>query len=161
MQLCDLSLPDDYPPLVSRRARVGPVIVVHLCREATGLEARGLSRLRFNATSPSQTTSTGADVLTGAGDRRAYLHVPPTYRASAPAPLVIAFHGAGGRGTDWMGPYATRTGNAGMILLAPDSLGLTWDAVGGDFGEEAGAERWGHAVILRKPERSDRAMRSS
>jgi len=106
------------------------------CHDTTGVQTQDFTRLRFSAKQPTQNGPTGGDVLTGAGNRRASLRVPPTYRSSAPAPLVIAFHGAGGRGTDWMGPYATRTDNAGMILLAPDSLGGTWDAIGGDFGAD-------------------------
>ena len=108
------------------------------CRDATGVEVQqDATRLRFNARAPSHSGQTGADVLTDANNRRAYLRVPPTYRSSAAAPLVIAFHGAGGRGTDWMGPYATRTDDAGMILLAPDSLGQTWDVIGGGaFGSD-------------------------
>ena len=107
------------------------------CRDATGVDPQDATRLRFNARAPSHSGPTGADVLTDANSRRAYLRVPPTYRSNAPAPLVIAFHGAGGRGTDWMGPYATRTDSAGMILLAPDSLGQTWDVIGGGvFGSD-------------------------
>lgn len=114
----------------------GSSVFYAACSDATGVQTQDLTRLRLAAKQPTQNGPTGADVLIGAGNRRAALRVPPTYRSSAPAPLVIAFHGAGGRGTDWMGPYATRTDNAGMILLAPDSLGSTWDAIGGDFGPD-------------------------
>ncbi|MEP6491915.1 MAG: phospholipase [bacterium] len=118
----------------------GSSVLYAACESSTAVEPQTPDqspfRLRFNARSPTHSGPTGSDVLLGDANRRAYLRVPPTYRPNAPAPLLIAFHGAGGRGTDWMGTYAARADAAGMILLAPDSVGQTWDAVTADFGPD-------------------------
>jgi phospholipase/carboxylesterase len=68
-------------------------------------------------------------------DRDGYLYVPTTYSADEPMPLFVAMHGAGGRGRDWES-YPTRAEAHGMIVLAPDSRGRTWDIVGGSFGPD-------------------------
>jgi phospholipase/carboxylesterase len=53
-------------------------------------------------------------------DRDGAVYVPPSYRQDSPAPLVLTLHGAG------------------LILLAPDSRGTTWDMVKtGAFGPDA------------------------
>jgi phospholipase/carboxylesterase len=94
------------------------------------------ARLRLTARKPSRGTVLGTDVLYDADLRRAYLRVPPNYSPDTPAPLVIAFHGAGGRGDEMIAGFGARTDAIGAILLAPNSLFETWDAVSGDFGPD-------------------------
>lgn len=63
-----------------------------------------------------------------------WLHVPKNLRE--PAPLLLALHGAGGRGArvmEYMRGYADRVG---AILIAPDSIGGTWDVIRGDLGPD-------------------------
>lgn len=53
-----------------------------------------------------------------------------------PLPLVLALHGAGGNASesiDLLGPYAE---SYGFFLLAVDSYGVTWDAIGGAYGRD-------------------------
>jgi predicted esterase len=90
------------------------------------------TRLRLAVHPPIRGTPLGTDVLTDANFRRAYIQVPPLYTPSNPAPLAIAFHGFGGRGTDFIGAYSDLTDASGIVLLAPHSGGQTWDAVAGD-----------------------------
>jgi predicted esterase len=87
------------------------------------------ARLRLSVHPPTRGTPLGTDVLTDASFRRAYIQVPPSYTSSTPAPLVIAFHGGGGRGDDYIGAYSDLTDAAGMVMLAPNSSGETWDGV--------------------------------
>ncbi len=88
----------------------------------------------MRARRPTRSTSPGVTVIE-TGGRRAYLHVPPTYRVDEALPLVVAFHGGGGRGSDWV-QYPARTDAARMIFLAPESARSTWDALITDFGED-------------------------
>lgn len=60
--------------------------------------------------------------------RGGVLHVPPSAEDRA-VPLVVLFHGAGGNGTgilEWLQSLCDTTRAA---VLAPDSIGRTWDAV--------------------------------
>jgi predicted esterase len=92
------------------------------------------ARLRLNPRKPTQKAFVGSAAIWYDTDRLSYLRVPPTYHPSEALPLVIAFHGGGGRGTFWMGDYGDRTDAARMILLAPESATLSWDGVEGRFG---------------------------
>jgi phospholipase/carboxylesterase len=68
--------------------------------------------------------------------RAVVLYVPVGYRADRPAPLMVMLHGAGGnprRGLSWVMPLAD---SAGVILLAPQSVGMTWDVVRGRYGPD-------------------------
>lgn len=70
------------------------------------------------------------------GSRDGYLYVPESYTEGEPMPLFVAMHGAGGRGRDWQS-YPARAEAHGMIILAPDSRGRTWDVVtSGLFGPD-------------------------
>ena len=69
------------------------------------------------------------------GGRDGYLYVPESYTDDEPMPLFVAMHGAGGKGRDWAS-YPARAEAHGMIVLAPDSRGRTWDVVSGLFGPD-------------------------
>jgi predicted esterase len=75
-------------------------------------------------------TPIGDDVLYGEGLRRAYIRVPPSYSPSHAAPLVILFHGGGGRGDVMLAAFASRLDAMGAVGLAPDSVLETWDMFG-------------------------------
>jgi phospholipase/carboxylesterase len=90
------------------------------------------TRLQIRARQPSKSVSVGTTIITS-GQRRAILHVPPTYRPGEALPLVIAFHGGGGDASNWV-EYPKRTDAARMIFLAPESQGSTWDVLIRGFG---------------------------
>jgi phospholipase/carboxylesterase len=116
-----------------------PLAVAAACGDPTAPvdpNAGEPARLRLTVRKPTRGTVLGTDVLYDANFRRAYLRVPPNYSPQSPTPLVIAFHGAGGRGDEMIAAFGARTDAIGAILLAPNSLVETWDAVSGDFGPD-------------------------
>jgi phospholipase/carboxylesterase len=92
-------------------------------------------RLSARPGTPSATPTLGLSDL-GLGDARdGILYVPQTYSVDTPAPLFVALHGAGGAGENWAS-YPDRAEARGMVFLAPDSRGDTWDAIRGRFGPD-------------------------
>jgi poly(3-hydroxybutyrate) depolymerase len=70
-------------------------------------------------------------------DRDGVVYVPPSYRHESPAPLVLTLHGATGSGRRGLRRLQPLADAAGLILLAPDSRGTTWDvAMTGGFGPD-------------------------
>jgi predicted esterase len=110
-----------------------PLSVAIAC-SPTEPEFGGPARLRLKSRKPSRGTLTGTDVLYGESLRRAYIRVPLNYNPGVPAPLIIEFHGAAGRGDTMAASFGSRTDALGAIVLAPDSAGPTWDILtGNDF----------------------------
>jgi phospholipase/carboxylesterase len=84
---------------------------------------------------PSESPTLGLSSLGLSSRRDGVLYVPQSYSPDTQMPLYIALHGAGGEGASWVNYYA-RAETRGMILLAPDSRGVTWDLVLGGFGPD-------------------------
>jgi predicted esterase len=66
--------------------------------------------------------------------RDGVLVVPP-----APAhgtPLLVALHGAGGTGRQITSLLAAEAGRRGLLVLAPDARGPTWDVLRGGYGPD-------------------------
>jgi len=95
----------------------------------------GSPRLTSRPGSPTVTPTTGLSQLGLASPRDGLLYVPESYSPDVPTALFIALHGAGGSGESWAS-YPERAEARGMILLAPDSRGSTWDLVRGRFGPD-------------------------
>jgi phospholipase/carboxylesterase len=64
------------------------------------------------------------------------LYVPLAYRAEQPAPLMLMLHGAGGNAQHGMALIQPLAEAAGLILLAPDSRGRTWDILLAGYGPD-------------------------
>jgi phospholipase/carboxylesterase len=89
--------------------------------------ARG--RLGFRTRSTTGTTGGRHEAL-GIGDGRdGVLYVPDT--AEARAPLAVYLHGATGSGEAHLRPVLGAADRYGVILVAPDSRGGTWDLIDG------------------------------
>jgi phospholipase/carboxylesterase len=74
----------------------------------------------------------GLDVDSG---RDGLLIVPAGYRPDSPAALAVMLHGAGGSARRVTSLFAAA--NAfGVIVLAPESRGATWDAIRGGYGPD-------------------------
>ena len=98
-------------------------------------QARGDGHLSATVKPPSSSIKPGEHALGLGADRDGLLVVPPAYRPGTPAPLALMLHGAGG--------YARRVAtlfsaaaDLGIIVLAPESRGSTWDAIRGRFGPD-------------------------
>ena len=64
--------------------------------------------------------------------RDARLCVPVGYDPETPAPLFVTLHGRGGGAADWDG-FQTACDTRGMVMLAVESRGVTWDRIGAGF----------------------------
>lgn len=71
----------------------------------------------------------------GAG-RDGLVLVPAGLVPDRPAPLLIMLHGAGGVASHALGLVAAEAGRRGVLVLAPDSRGRTWDVIEGGYGPD-------------------------
>ena len=67
--------------------------------------------------------------------RDGFLYVPESYSPDTPTPLFVGLHGATGQASNWES-YKARAEERGMVFLAPDSRGVTWDVTTAGFGED-------------------------
>ncbi|CAA9342217.1 MAG: hypothetical protein AVDCRST_MAG72-895 [uncultured Nocardioidaceae bacterium] len=99
----------------------------------------GLSqgRLRFRPDAPSGTTGrTGEITLRPRPEApQAYGYVPPAVE-DGPVRLVLFLHGAGGDASRSVNALRSFADEERLLLLAPQSTGTTWDAIGGEFGAD-------------------------
>jgi predicted esterase len=77
-------------------------------------------------TTPLATSDTRSGVLTLAGGAYAYL---PKGRTGAPAPVLVALHGAGGQAADVLAAFREAADANGIVLLIPQSTKGTWDMI--------------------------------
>ncbi len=68
--------------------------------------------------------------------RSGLLLVPPGYRPEVPAPVVVTLHGAGGDAAGGIAPLRELADEAGLVLVAPESRGPTWDVIRGSYGPD-------------------------
>lgn len=68
--------------------------------------------------------------------RDALVYVPPGLRAGAPAPLVVFLHGAGGNARLLLPALRELADERGLVVLAPESRGHTWDLLLGEVGPD-------------------------
>ncbi|MEZ5937853.1 MAG: PHB depolymerase family esterase [Hyphomonadaceae bacterium] len=61
----------------------------------------------------------------------ATLYTPSGYRAGERYPLVLLLHGAGGDGRGMVARFRSYADDRGLVLLAPDSKGRSWDLITG------------------------------
>jgi phospholipase/carboxylesterase len=92
-------------------------------------------RLAARPGAPFRELETGRTRIAPELARGAILYVPASYEPSTPAPLLVALHGAGGYAARWSSLFDTCE-SRGLVLLAPDSRGRSWDRVIADFGPD-------------------------
>ena len=85
-----------------------------------------------------------------AGGRDGRLYVPTGYRADTPAPLVLMLHGAGGSAEGALRPFLDRADERGLLLLAPESRGATWDFIRGTYGPDVAFIDSALAAVFRR-----------
>lgn len=70
------------------------------------------------------------------GKRDGAFLVPSGLDPVKPAPLIVALHGAGGIATHSLDLVAAQAEQHGIIVLAPESRGPTWDVIRGGYGPD-------------------------
>jgi len=100
------------------------------------LHARGRLAARPRAPAPGSAPTGILPLQLSGSDRDGVVYVPPSYRQDSPAPLLLSLHGAGGSGRRGLRRLQSLADAAGLILLAPDSRGTTWDVVKTAFGPD-------------------------
>lgn len=86
------------------------------------------STLNARPSSLRTTASPGTHTLAKNRPRGGVLYVPPIAQRHA-VPLLVLFHGAGGNGTGFFEWLQSLSDTSQLAVLAPDSIGRTWDAV--------------------------------
>ena len=69
-------------------------------------------------------------------ERDGLLYVPAGYNAIEKAPLALTLHGAGGNARSGVSHFLNLADEAGVVLLAPESRGRTWDVLEGGYGPD-------------------------
>ena len=70
--------------------------------------------------------------------RDGLLYVPPGHDATGKTPLALTLHGAGGDARSGLSHLIGLADEFGLVLLAPESRGRTWDVLAGGFGPDVG-----------------------
>ena len=108
----------------------------HTGQSTVGEREAEAGRLLSRPGSASASAPHGLHRLGLEAGRDGQLYVPRGYRAERPAPLVLMLHGAGGSADHGLAPLLALAEEYGLILLAPDSRGRTWDLLIGGYGAD-------------------------
>jgi phospholipase/carboxylesterase len=68
--------------------------------------------------------------------RDGVLYVPANYRPERPAPLLVCLHGTRSAGSRSVLALRAPAERYGLLLLAPDARGVTWDILRGGYGPD-------------------------
>src|SRR5712691_530951 len=93
-------------------------------------DGRLVARPRANVS-----TSAKGERLGLGGARDAILRLPAN-APTAPLPLLVLLHGAGGSAEGILRRLGAAADEAGVAVLAPDSRDASWDAIRGGFGRD-------------------------
>jgi phospholipase/carboxylesterase len=95
-------------------------------------------RLLARPTSPPSDTKARAGLRPlGLGSGRdGLLYVPAGYGELEKPPLALTLHGAGGNARSGISHFLDLADEAGLVLLAPESRGRTWDVLVGGYGPD-------------------------
>jgi len=75
--------------------------------------------------------------MLGLGSRRdGLLYVPSSYDVTKATPLALTLHGAGSDARSGVSHLLNLADKAGVVLLAPESRGRTWDVLTGGYGPD-------------------------
>ena len=84
-----------------------------------------------------KTAATGQIKLGLDSERDAVLQIPKS-AASSPLPLLVMLHGATQSAEDMFWYLGSTHEEAGVVVLAPNSRGTTWDAIRNTFADDVG-----------------------
>jgi phospholipase/carboxylesterase len=78
----------------------------------------------------------GIHKLSLGGERDGVLIVPDARYVSSKRPLIISLHGAGANAHDAIQPFRRVADALGLVVLAPDARGKSWDAMEEGWGPD-------------------------
>ena len=104
-------------------------------QEVDSASSRGRLRARPDPP-PSDAARAGLRPLGLGSTRDGLLYVPAGYGAGKRAPLALTLHGAGGDARSGVSHFLHLADEAGVVLLAPESRGRTWDVLVGGYGSD-------------------------
>ena len=110
--------------------------IVGGCQRSSEPAAAHDGRLQSRPGTPTGSTEPGLHALQQ--PRGTWLRVPAGYDAARQWPLALFFRGAITPAKVYLDAFAPLADAAGIVLLAPEPLGRTWDLVSGRFGPDAG-----------------------
>ena len=99
---------------------------------AAGTDGRLTARPRANVATSLKSGPLG---LGTSGGRDGVIQMPSALPAGK-VPLLVFLHGATQAGAGLLRRIGPAADQMGVVILAPDSRGGTWDAIRGDFGED-------------------------
>jgi predicted esterase len=105
-------------------------------REVESASGRGRLWARPGPPPRNEEVSTGLRPLRLGSTRDGLLYVPADYRVGERAPLAFTLHGAGGDARSGISHFLHLADTAGVVLLAPESRGRTWDVLVGGYGPD-------------------------
>ena len=114
------------------RGAVGAICVQTLAHRA---EAATGARLHTRPAKPKQRAQPGRYAFGLGGTRDGYLSVPQNYNPAKPIPFILMLHGRGG-GSAGLETFCEAAAKEGIAVAVPDSRGLTWDRIKGQFGPD-------------------------
>lgn len=131
-------------PISRRRFAVqaGRVLAGLTCGCAWGTPATaaqssstGDARLTARPQRGVRTTLVSGPLGVGGGTRDGVVHLPATM-PDGPVPLLLLLHGATQTGARLLPRVSAAADQAGVAVIAPDSRGMTWDAIREDFKQD-------------------------
>src|SRR5688572_22764494 len=106
--------------------------------QGQGMVSTGEGRLAARPQPPAREghAALGLSPLGLGGGRDGMVHVPATYRRDPPPPLLVLLHGAGADARQVLAMAVPAADELGVVLMAPDSRGPTWDVILGGYGRD-------------------------
>ena len=121
--------------LMLPRVTIVAILALAACQEprpVTGPDADTIAKGTITArpTPPTIAPTIGWSDLGLATPRDGVMYVPSTYSSTAPAPLIVLLHGAGGDASAWQTEsIAAIAETHGLVVLAIESRYDTWDGI--------------------------------
>ena len=105
-------------------------------QEVDSASSRGRLRARPDPPPSDAAARAGLRPLGLGSTRDGLLYIPAGYGADNMAPLALTLHGAGGDARSGISHFLHLADEAGVVLLAPESRGRTWDVLVGGYGPD-------------------------